>query len=30
MPTVKHITEVTNPKTKVTSEVTIEGMNSFF
>ena len=30
MPTVKYITEVTNPKTKVTSEVTIEGMNSFF
>ncbi len=30
MPTVKHKEEVTNPKTKVTSEVTIEGMNSFF
>ena len=30
MPTVKYITEVTNPKTKVKSEVTIEGMNSFF
>ena len=30
MPTVKYITEVTNPKTKVTSEVTVEGMNSFF
>jgi len=30
MPTVKYVTEVTNPKTKVTSEVTIEGMNSFF
>ena len=30
MPTVKHIVEVTNPKTKVASEVTIEGMNSFF
>ena len=30
MPTVKHIVEVTNPKTKVSSEVTIEGMNSFF
>ena len=30
MPTIKYVTEVTNPKTKVTSEVTIEGMNSFF
>ena len=30
MPTVKYMTEVTNPKTKVTSEVTVEGMNSFF
>ena len=30
MPTVKHKEEVTNPKTKVTSTVTIEGMNSFF
>ena len=30
MPTVKYVTEVTNPKTKVISEVTIEGMNSFF
>ena len=30
MPTVKYVTEVTNPKTKVKSEVTIEGMNSFF
>ena len=30
MPTVKYVTEVTNPKTKVKSEVTLEGMNSFF
>ena len=30
MPTVKHKVEVTNPKTKVKSTVTIEGMNSFF
>ena len=30
MPTIKYVTEVTNPKTKVTSEVTVEGMNSFF
>ena len=30
MPTVKHIVEVTNPKTKVKSTVTLEGMNSFF
>ena len=30
MPTVKHDIEVTNPKTKVKSTVTLEGMNSFF
>ena len=30
MPTVKYVTEVTNPKTKVKSEITLEGMNSFF
>ena len=30
MPTVKYKVDVTNPKTKVESEVTIEGMNSFF
>ena len=30
MPTVKYVTEVTNPKTKVKSEIIIEGMNSFF
>ena len=30
MPTVKYVTEVTNPKTKVKSEIILEGMNSFF
>ena len=30
MPSVKYVTEVTNPKTKVKSTVTLEGMNSFF
>ena len=30
MPTLKHKVEVTNPKTKVKSTVTLEGMNSFF
>ena len=30
MPTLKHGVEVTNPKTKVKSTVTLEGMNSFF
>ena len=30
MPTVKHDVEVTNPKTKVTSTISLEGMNSFF
>ena len=30
MPTLKHEVEVTNPKTKVKSTVTLEGMNSFF
>jgi len=30
MPTLKHDVEVTNPKTKVKSTVTLEGMNSFF
>ena len=30
MPTVKHDIEVTNPVTKVTSTLTLQGMNSFF
>jgi len=30
MPTLKHLIEVENPKTKVKSTVTLEGMNSFF
>ncbi len=30
MPQLKHEVEVTNPKTKVKSTVTLEGMNSFF
>ena len=30
MPTVKHEIEVTNPKTKVTSTLTLQGMNAFF
>ena len=30
MPSLKHEVEVTNPKTKVKSTVTLEGMNSFF
>ena len=30
MPTLKHEVKVTNPKTKVKSTVTLEGMNSFF
>mgnify|MGYP001443888883 CR=1 FL=1 len=30
MPTVKHEVEVTNPKTKKKSKVTLQGMNSFF
>ena len=30
MPALKHEVEVTNPKTKVKSTVTLEGMNSFF
>jgi hypothetical protein len=30
MPTVKHEVEVENPKTKVKSTVTLQGMNSFF
>ena len=30
MPTVKHDIEVTNPVTKVTSTMTLQGMNSFF
>ena len=29
MPRLRHIVEVTNPKTKVKSEVTIEGLQSF-
>jgi hypothetical protein len=30
MPKVRHIVNVTNPNTKVTSEVVLEGMDSFF
>ena len=30
MPTLKHDIEVTNPKTKVTSTLTLQGLNSFF
>ena len=30
MPQLKHEVEVTNPKTKIKSTVTLEGMNSFF
>ena len=30
MPTLKHEIEVTNPKTNVTSTVTLSGMNDFF
>ena len=30
MPTLKHDVEITNPKTKVTSVVTLAGINSFF
>jgi len=30
MPTLKHLVEVENPKTKVKSTITLEGMNSFF
>ena len=30
MPTLKHEIEVTNPKTKVTSTLTLQGMNAFF
>ena len=30
MPTLKHEVEVTNPKTKKTSTVTLQGMNAFF
>ena len=29
MPKVRHVVEVTNPKTKVTSEVLLEGLQSF-
>ena len=29
MPKVRHIVEVTNPKTKVTGEVLLEGLQSF-
>lgn len=30
MPALKHTVEITNPKTKVTSEYTIEGLSNFF
>ena len=30
MPKLKHTIEVTNPNTKVTSEVVLEGLASFF
>ena len=30
MPTVKHEIEVTNPKTKKKSKITLQGMNDFF
>ena len=30
MPTLKHDIEVTNPKTNVTSTITLRGLNSFF
>ena len=30
MPTLKHDIEVTNPKTKVTSTLTLQGLSSFF
>ena len=29
MPKIRHVVSVTNPNTKVTSDVTIEGMNNF-
>ena len=29
MPKVRHVINVTNPKTKITSEVVLEGMDSF-
>ena len=29
MPKLRHVIEVTNPKTKVTSEILLEGLDSF-